>query len=256
MCSIILSALCQNYMKKHIFIILLIPLSLISTVLYGQDTHIEVRCNNANGMAYCQGYEYNNGCEFVFKDSCRIEHGRGELNFSMDDDTDVTMLLVTDKQKTMHGLTIGPGDSIVLNYTDSNMTIVEDKRKFREEYARVQAIRGKYNDLRERLNNERYGSRRYKEIEDSIKLFETYYYNELPYDILNDPKLSQSVYLVHKAIAIRSVAGATLKELDSLRATFAERLPHAKSFIVRGDNYTERSKRDRNRFEQILQQYR
>ena len=106
------------------------------------------------------------------------------------------------------------------------------------------------------LNNERYGSRRYKEIEDSIKLFETYYYNEFPYNILNDPKLSQSVYLVHKAIAIRSVAGATLKELDSLRATFAERLPHAKSFIVRGDKYTERSKRDRNRFEQILQQYR
>lgn len=206
-------------------------------------------------MAYVQGYEYNGGCEFVFKDSCRIECGHGELNFPMDDDTDVTMLLVTDKQRTMHGLTIGPYDSVVLSYTDSHITIVEDKRKFREEYARVQAVRGKYHDLQERLNNERYGSRRYKEIEDSIKLFETYYYNEFPYYILNDPEMSQSVYLVHSAIAIRSVAGATLKELDSLRATFAERLPHAKSFIVRGDKYTERSKRDRNRFNQILQQY-
>lgn len=242
-------------MKRVKFLLVILTiLSCITT--NAQQTHIRIICGDEIGMAYVQGYEYDGGCEFVFKDSCRIEHGRGELNFSMDDDTDVTMLLVTDKQKTMHGLTIGPGDSIVLNYTDSNMTIVEDKRKFREEYARVQAIRGKYNDLRERLNNERYGNRRYKEIEDSIKLFETYYYNELPYTILNDPKLSQSVYLVHKAIAIRSVAGATLKELDSLRATFAERLPHAKSFIVRGDKYTERSKRDRNRFEQILQQYR
>lgn len=243
-------------MKKHIFIILLIPLSLISTVLYGQDTHIEVRCNNANGMAYCQGYEYNNGYEFVFKDSCRIAHGRGELNLTMDDDTDVTMLLVTDKQKTMHRLTIGPGDSVVLNYTDKNITIIEDKRKFREEYARFKLVADKYDDLQIKLKNERYGSHRYNEIEDSIKLIKAYYYNEFPYYILNDPEMSQSVYLVHKAIAIRSVAGATLKELDSLRATFAERLPHAKSFIVRGDKYTERSKRDRNRFEQILQQYR
>ena len=221
--------------------------------LSAQSAHITLDCGNDMGMAYVQGYEYDDGCEFVFKDSCRVEHGCGELSFAMDDDSDVTMLLVTDKQKTMHGLTIGPCDSIVLNYTDSNMTIVEDKREFREEYARVQAAMGKYHDLQERLSNERYGSRRYKEIEDSIKLFETYYYNELPYDILNDPELSQSVYLVHKAIAIRSVAGATLRELDSLRATFAERLPHAKSFTVRGDKYTERSKRDRRRFEQILQ---
>lgn len=241
-------------MKRVKFLLVILTiLSCITT--NAQQTHIRIICGDEMGMTYVQGYEYDGGCEFVFKDSCRIELGRGELNFSMDDDTDVTMLLVTDKQKTMHGLTIGPGDSIVLNYTDSNMTIVEDKRKFRDEYARVQAVRGKYHDLQERLNNERYGSRRYKEIEDSIKLFETYYYNELPYDILNDPKLSQSVYLVQKAIAIRAVAGATLKELDSLRATFAERLPHAKSFIVRGDKYTERSERDRNRFEQILKQY-
>lgn len=242
-------------MKRVKFLLVILTI-LPCITTNAQQTHIRIICGDEMGMAYVQGYEYDGGCEFVFKDSCRIEHGRGELNFSMDDDTDVTMLLVTDNQKTMHGLTIGPGDSIVLNYTDSNMTIVEDKRKFREEYARVQAVRGKYHDLQKRLNNERYGSRRYKEIEDSIKLFETYYYNELPYDILNDSKLSQSVYLVHKAIAIRSVAGATLKELDSLRATFAELLPHAKSFTVRGDKYTERSKRDRNRFEQILQQYR
>ena len=242
-------------MESVKFLLVILTL-LLSITTNAQQANVHLNCGGEMGMAYIQGYEYNDGCEFVFKDSCRIEHGRGELNFSMDDDTDVTMMLITDKQKTMHGLTIGPGDSIVLNYTDSNMTIVDDKRKFREEYARVQAVIGKYNDLRERLNNERYGSRSYKEIEDSIKVFETCYYNELPYDILNDPKLSQSVYLVHKAIAIRSVAGATLKELDSLRATFAERLPHAKSFIVRGDKYTERSKRDRNRFEQILQQYR
>lgn len=227
---------------------------LIALTASAQRTSVKIIAEQDNGMAYVQGYEYDGGCEFVFKDSCRVEHGRGTLSFTMDDDTDVTMLLVTDKQKTMHGLTIGPGDSIVLNYTDSNMTIVEDKRKFREEYARVQAVRGKYNDLQERLNNERYGSRRYKEIEDSIKLFETYYYNEFPYYILNDPEMSQSVYLVHKAIAIRSVAGASLRELDSLRTTFAERLPHAKSFTVRGDNHTERSKRDMNRFNQLLQQ--
>ena len=206
-------------------------------------------------MAYVQGYEYNDGCEFVFKDSCRIECGHGELNFPMDDDTDVTMLLVTDKQKTMHSLTIGPYDSVVLSYTDSHMTIIDDKRRFSREYARFRVIGNKYTDLRESLYNERYGSRRYKAIEDSIKLVEQYYYNEYPYYILNDPELSQSVYLVHRAIAIRSVAGASYNELDSLRATFAERLPHANSFIVRGDRHTERSKRDRNRFNQILQQY-
>lgn len=242
-------------MKKYFFTSILMSLSLISNVVYGQDAHIEIRCNNANGMAYVQGYEYNGGCEFMFKDSCRVEYGRGTLSFTMDDDTDVTMLLVTDKQKTMHRLTIGPGDSIVLNYTDSNMTIVEDKRKFREEYARFRVIGDKYDDLQKRLKNERYGSHRYNEIEDSIKLIKSYYYNEFPYYILNDPEMSQSVYLVHKAIAIRSVAGASLRELDSLRTTFAERLPHAKSFTVRGDNHTERSERDRNRFEQILKQY-
>lgn len=225
------------------------------TPISAQKSHIALVCNDDTGMAYVQGYEYNDGCEFVFKDSCRIECGHGELNFLMDDDTDVTMLLVTDKQKTMHSLTIGPYDSVVLSYTDSHMTIIDDKRIFSREYARFRVIGNKYTDLRERLYNERYGSRRYKAIEDSIKLVEQYYYNEYPYYILNDPELSQSVYLVHRAIAIRSVAGASVNELDSLRATFAERLPHAKSFIVRGDRHTERSKRDRNRFNQILQQY-
>ena len=34
-----------------------------------------------------------------------------------------------------------------------------------------------------------FGSRRYQEIEDSIKLVERYYYNEYPYYIFNDPEL-------------------------------------------------------------------
>ncbi|MBO5732169.1 MAG: hypothetical protein J6R38_00925 [Alistipes sp.] len=227
---------------------------LIALTASAQRTSVEIIAEQDNGMAYVQGYEYDGGCEFVFKDSCRVKCGRGELNFTMDNDTDVTILLVTDNQKTMHRLTIGPGDSVVLSYTDRDMTIVEDKREFIEEYARFRDIGYKYNDLRKRLYNERCGSRRHKEIEDSIKLLETYYYNEFPYYILNDPEMSKSVYLVHSAIAIRSVAGATLKELDSLRATFAKRLPHAKSFTVRGDKHTERSKRDMNRFNQLLQQ--
>lgn len=227
---------------------------IIALTASAQRTSVKIIAEQDNGMAYVQGYEYDGGCEFVFKDSCRVKCGRGELNFTMDNDTDVTILLVTDNQKTMHRLTIGPGDSVVLSYTDRDMTIVEDKREFREEYARFRNIGYKCDDLRKRLYNERYGSRRHKEIEDSIKLLETYYYNEFPYYILNDPEMSKSVYLVHSAIAIRSVAGATLKELDSLRATFAKRLPHAKSFTVRGDKHTERSKRDMNRFNQLLQQ--
>ena len=227
---------------------------LIALTASAQRTSVKIIAEQDNGMAYVQGYEYDGGCEFVFKDSCRVKCGRGELNFTMDNDTDVTILLVTDNQKTMHRLTIGPGDSVVLSYTDRHMTIVEDKREFREEYARFRDIGYKCDDLRKRLYNERCGSRRHKEIEDSIKLLETYYYNEFPYYILNDPEMSKSVYLVHSAIAIRSVAGATLKELDSLRATFAKRLPHAKSFTVRGDKHTERSKRDMNRFNQLLQQ--
>ena len=227
---------------------------LIALTASAQRTSVKIIAEQDNGMAYVQGYEYDGGCEFVFKDSCRVKCGRGELNFTMDNDTDVTLLLVTDNQKTMHRLTIGPGDSVVLSYTDRHMTIVEDIREFREEYARFRDIGYKCDDLRKRLYNERCGSRRHKEIEDSIKLLETYYYNEFPYYILNDPEMSKSVYLVHSAIAIRSVAGATLKELDSLRATFAKRLPHAKSFTVRGDKHTERSKRDMNRFNQLLQQ--
>ena len=227
---------------------------LIALTASAQRTSVKIIAEQDNGMAYVQGYEYDGGCEFVFKDSCRVKCGRGELNFTMDNDTDVTLLLVTDNQKTMHRLTIGPGDSVVLSYTDGHMTIVEDKREFREEYARFRDIGYKCDDLRKRLYNERCGSRRHKEIEDSIKLLETYYYNEFPSYILNDPEMSKSVYLVHSAIAIRSVAGATLKELDSLRATFAKRLPHAKSFTVRGDKHTERSKRDMNRFNQLLQQ--
>lgn len=227
---------------------------LIALTASAQRTSVKIIAEQDNGMAYVQGYEYDGGCEFVFKDSCRVKCGRGELNFTMDNDTDVTILLVTDNQKTMHRLTIGPGDSVVLSYTDRHMTIVEDKREFREEYARFRDIGYKCDDLRKRLYNERCGSRRHKEIEDSIKLLETYYYNEFPYYILNDSEMSKSVYLVHSAIAIRSVAGATLKELDSLRATFAKRLPHAKSFTVRGDKHTERSKRDMNRFNQLLQQ--
>lgn len=227
---------------------------LIALTASAQRTSVKIIAEQDNGMAYVQGYEYDGGCEFVFKDSCRVKCGRGELNFTMDDDTDVTILLVTDNQKTMHRLTIGPGDSVVLSYNDRHMTIVEDKREFIEEYARFRDIGCKCDDLRKRLYNERCGSRRHKEIEDSIKLLETYYYNEFPYYILNDPEMSKSVYLVHSAMAIRSVAGATLKELDSLRATFAKRLPHAKSFTVRGDKHTERSKRDMNRFNQLLQQ--
>ena len=241
-------------MKRVKFLLVILTiLSCITT--NAQQTHIRIICGDEIGMAYVQGYEYDGGCEFVFKDSCRVEYGCGTLSFTMDDDTDVTMLLVTGKQKTMHRLTIGPGDSVVLNYTDRHMIIAEDKRKFREEYAWFRVIGDEYDDLQKRLKNERYGSHRYNEIEDSIKLIKAYYYNEFPYYILNDPEMSQSVYLVHKAISIRSVVGASLRELDSLRTTFAERLPHAKSFTVRGDNHTERSKRDRNRFEQILKQY-
>lgn len=220
-----------------------------------QRAHIGIKCGNDRGMAYVQGYECDGGCEFVFKDSCRVEQGRGELSFTMDDDTDVTLMLITDEQKTMHRLTIGPGDSVILSYTDSRMTIIEDKRRFRKEYARFNLISKSYNDMHRRLYNERFGSRRYQEIEDSIKLVEQYYYNDYPYYILNDPELSQSVYLVHSAISIRSVAGASLNELDSLRTTFARRLPHAKSLTVRGDKHTERSKRDMDRFNQILLQY-
>lgn len=234
-----------------------LPLLLIfcASHTFAQRAHVKINCGTDRGMAYVQGYEYDGGCEFVFKDSCRVEQGRGDLSFTMDDDSEVTLMLITDRQKTMHGLTIGPGDSVVLSYTDGRMTIIEDKRRFSEEYARFDLIKVSYRDMHERLYSECFGSRRYQEIEDSIKLVERYYYNEYPYYIFNDPELSQSVYLVHSAIAIRSVAGASLSEQDSLRTTFARRLPHAKSFTTRGDKHTERSKRDRNRFNQILQQY-
>lgn len=239
---------------KSLKFLLVTQIIFLGITVNAQQTHIRLDCGHERGMAYVQGYEYDGGCEFVFKDSCRIEQGRGELNFTMDDDSDVTVLLITEKQKTMHRLTVGPGDSVALSYNDRHMTIVEDKRRFREEYARFSIIGNLHDQLRERLNNESFGSQRRREIEDSIRLVEHYYYNEFPYDILSDTALTQSVYIVHKAIAIISLAGATHTEVDSLRTTFAERLPHPNSLTVRGDKHTERSVRDRNRFNELLKQ--
>jgi hypothetical protein len=114
------------------------------------------------------------------------------------------------------------------------------------------SILRRYNALNDRLYSERSRSKRYRQLQDSIASVERFYYNEFPYLILADTAMTQSAYIVHSAIAIRSLARATPRELDSLRTTYAERLPHAKCFTAVGEEITERSKRDSQRFQQLL----
>lgn len=221
-----------------------------------QQAYICLDCGDECGMAYVQGYEYDGGCEFVIKDSCRVEYGRAELKFTMDNDSFVMLLIVTDNHKYLDELPIGRNDTVLLDYTSGSMNIREDRRRYGDEYVRFKAmkdsIRRLYTNLQEQTYNVRYGSSEYKLLEDSIKLINDYYYNKFPYIILNDPELSQSVYIVHNAIAIRSIARASLSELDSLRTTFMQRLPNAKSLRAKGDSDTERSKRDKERFFELL----
>ena len=222
---------------------------------FAQRAHITLKGDDVSGMAYVQGYECDDKCEFVLKDSCRVERGRSTLNFDMREDTFVNLLIITDTRRYLQQVVIGPGDTLELHLGDRIETR-EDRRRFREQYAKhnnmKDSILRRYNALDNRLYSERVGSKRYKQLQDSIAAVERFYYDEFPYLILADTAMTQSAYIVHSAIAIRSLARATPRELDSLRTTYAERLPHAKCFTAVGEEITERSKRDSQRFQQLL----
>jgi hypothetical protein len=222
---------------------------------FAQRAHITLKGDDVSGMAYVQGYESDKMCEFVFKDSCSLEHGRGELYFDMGEDTFVNLLIITDTRRYLQQVVIGPGDTLEL-YIGDRIETREDRRRFREQYAKhnnmKDSILRRYNALNDRLYSERSRSKRYRQLQDSIAAVERFYYNEFPYLILADTAMTQSAYIVHSAIAIRSLARATPRELDSLRTTYAERLPHAKCFTAVGEEITERSKRDSQRFQQLL----
>lgn len=222
---------------------------------FAQRAHITLKGDDISGMAYVQGYESDKMCEFVFKDSCSLEHGRGELYFDMGEDTFVNLLIITDTRRYLQQVVMGPDDSIELHLGEK-IEIREDRRRFREQYAKhnnmKDSILRRYNDLNDRLYSERSRSKRYRQLQDSIAAVERFYYNEFPYLILADTAMTQSAYIVHSAIAIRSLARATPRELDSLRTTYAQRLPHAKCLTAVGDKITERSERDSKRFHQLL----
>ena len=220
-----------------------------------QRAHITLKGDDVSGMAYVQGYESDKMCEFVFKDSCSLEHGRGELYFDMREDTFVNLLIITDTRRYLQQVVMGPDDTIELHLGEK-IEIREDRRRFREQYAKHNSMKDsilrRYNALNDRLYSERSRSKRYRQLQDSIAAVERFYYDEFPYLILADTAMTQSAYIVHSAIAIRSLARATPRELDSLRTTYAERLPHAKCFTAVGEEITERSKRDSQRFQQLL----
>ena len=222
---------------------------------FAQRAHITLKGDDVSGMAYVQGYESDKMCEFVFKDSCSLEHGRGELYFDMGEDTFVNLLIITDTRRYLQQVVIGPGDTLELHLGDRIETR-EDRRRFREQYAKhnnmKDSILRRYNALNDRLYSERSRSKRYRQLQDSIAAVERFYYDEFPYLILADTAMTQSAYIVHSAIAIRSLARATPRELDSLRTKYAERLPHAKCFTAVGEEITERSERDSKRFHQLL----
>jgi hypothetical protein len=234
--------------------LLVISLSFTIPAL-AQRAHITLKGDDVSGMAYVQGYESDKMCEFVFKDSCSLEHGRGELYFDMGEDTFVNLLIITDTRRYLQQVVIGPGDTLALHLGDRIETR-EDRRRLREQYAKhnnmKDSILRRYNALNDRLYSERSRSKWYRQLQDSIAAVERFYYNEFPYLILADTAMTQSAYIVHSAIAIRSLARATPRELDSLRTTYAERLPHAKCFTAVGEKITERSKRDSQRFQQLL----
>ena len=235
-------------------ILLVVSLSVIIPAL-AQRAHIILYCDEGSGMAYVQGFECDDKCEFVLKDSCRVERGRSTLNFDMREDTFVNLLIITDTRRYLQQVVIGPDDTIELHLGEK-IEIREDRRRFREQYAKhnnmKDSILRRYNALNDRLYSERSRSKMYRQLQDSIAAVERFYYDEFPYLILADSELTRSAYIVHSAIAIRSLARATPRELDSLRTTYAERLPHAKCFTAVGEEITERSKRDSKRFHQLL----
>ena len=235
-------------------ILLVVSLSVIIPAL-AQRAHITLKGDDVSGMAYVQGYECDDKCEFVLKDSCRVERGRSTLNFDMREDTFVNLLIITDTRRYLQQVVMGPGDTLELHLGDRIETR-EDRRRFREQYAKhnnmKDSILRRYNVLNDRLYSERSRSKMYRQLQDSIAAVERFYYDEFPYLILADSELTQSAYIVHSAIAIRSLARATPRELDSLRTTYAERLPHAKCFTAVGEEITERSRRDSQRFQQLL----
>ena len=222
---------------------------------FAQRAHITLKGDDVSGMAYVQGYECDDKCEFVLKDSCSLEHGRGELHFDMGEDTFVNLLIITDTRRYLQQVVIGPSDTLELHLGDRIETR-EDRRRFREQYAKHNNMKDRilrrYNALNDRLYSERSRSKMYRQLQDSIAAVERFYYDEFPYLILADTAMTQSAYIVHSAIAIRSLARATPRELDSLRTTYAERLPHAKCFTAVGEEITERSERDSKRFHQLL----
>ena len=222
---------------------------------FAQRAHITLKGDDVSGMAYVQGYECDDKCEFVLKDSCSLERGRSTLNFDMREDTFVNLLIITDTRRYLQQVVIGPGDTLELHLGDRIETR-EDRRRFREQYAKhnnmKDSILRRYNVLNDRLYSERSRSKMYRQLQDSIAAVERFYYDEFPYLILADTAMTQSAYIVHSAIAIRSLARATPRELDSLRTTYAERLPHAKCFTAVGEEITERSRRDSQRFQQLL----
>ena len=231
-------------------ILLVVSLSVIIPAL-AQRAHIILYCDEGSGMAYVQGFECDDKCEFVLKDSCRVERGRSTLNFDMREDTFVNLLIITDTRRYLQQVVIGPGDTIELHLGDRIETR-EDRRRFREQYAKhnnmKDSILRRYNALNDRLYSERSRSKMYRQLQDSIAAVERFYYDEFPYLILADSELTRSAYIVHSAIAIRSLARATPRELDSLRTTYAERLPHAKCLTAVGDKITERSETSHGTF--------
>ncbi|MBQ2143084.1 MAG: hypothetical protein II204_08020, partial [Alistipes sp.] len=79
-------------------ILLVISLSVTIPAL-AQRAHIILYCDEGSGMAYVQGFECDDKCEFVLKDSCRVGRGRNTLNFDMREDTFVNLLILMDKNR-------------------------------------------------------------------------------------------------------------------------------------------------------------
>ena len=240
---------------KHLQLLLSLIIALICESVAAQQAVIKVLYDHT-AMVYAQGYEYEDGCEFVIKDSCRVEDGRGTLRFDMQEDVFVNILLLSDNDRFLDEVVVGADDSLTLYYTNNRMIISEDKRRYREQYSRFgsmrDSLRCKHSDLQNSLYSVRYNSRQYHALQDSLNMVKAFYHKDFPYILLNDNLLSQSVYIVSYAIAILSNARVAPEELDSLRTTFSARLPHAKSLKVTGERHTERSLRDQHRFFELL----
>ena len=112
---------------KHLQLLLSLIIALICESVAAQQAVIKVLYDHT-AMVYAQGYEYEDGCEFVIKDSCRVEDGRGTLRLDMQEDVFVNILLLSDNDRFLDEVVVGADDSLTLYYTNNRMIISEDKQ--------------------------------------------------------------------------------------------------------------------------------